>query len=351
MHSGRKRTREHWPSRKYSVGYIYNRGGVAYINIAGYKKSTGLRFVPQNRKAAVDLLDAAVVQYFQPKAKKASGENKRVSDLIQEYSKVHFPNISKSWRYSIKRAVKYCITHDYPLSDVEAIRIEIAENLAAMDYHPNYIRKCAQCIRQIFTYAIGQGYMSINPVTANMIPRKVSMSKKQDTLMTIGEINKIINHLRTKGNIELARLVEFIRITGCRIGEVLKIKWSDIGSESIKIDGKGSRIRYFPIRPFPELEKLLSEMPRSREELFPWKNYTKLSDEIQSAKKYLGIEKSGVFHSIRAARENELINDERIDMNIAAELLGHTRRVQEEHYLEALGPKKLAELIMRNRSK
>lgn len=120
------------------------------------------------------------------------------------------------------------------------------------------------------------------------------------------------------------------------------------------IHGKGNRDRPFPINAFPEIFTVLEELKQFKDtnngKLFKWNSYAKLEKWIRDAVSELGIENKGNFHAIRKMRENQLIQDEDLDLNIVAEILGHIKRVQVKHYLDVLGAKKLTEIILRRKN-
>ena len=103
--------------------------------------------------------------------------------------------------------------------------------------------------------------------------------------------------------------------------------------------------------PFPEVQEILNELKEYKAanngKLFKWNSYSKLEKWIRDVVsiKELGIKTKGSFHSIRKMRENQLISDSNLSLDTVAQLMGHTRRVQEDHYIQELKAQELAERI------
>ncbi|MFW5700256.1 MAG: tyrosine-type recombinase/integrase [Cyclobacteriaceae bacterium] len=342
------RTREHWASPTYTVGFVYNRGGVAYINIADkIIRSTRLKFIPANKKRALDILDQAVGEYLNPPEQQNKHVQHTIYSLIKEYGEIYFPNMSHFNIRNIKQSIGHFIKQDYPLFQIDDIRKHIIENSKLCGLSANTKRRNLQRLKQIFNYAIDEGYIGRNPITKAMLPKE---EKPKLMVFTRGETESLINYFHEK-NYEFSLLIQFISITGVRIQEALKIMWQDVSDTFILIRGKGTKNRYFPLEPFPELVVLLKQIKElNNKKLFRWNTYAKLEKWLRDACKKLEIYEEGKsFHSIRKMRENELIKELRFDLDVTAELMGHTRKIQEAHYLEVLGPEKTAEIIMKRK--
>lgn len=172
-------------------------------------------------------------------------------------------------------------------------------------------------------------------------------------VFTKEELKKITDELTKNKQDELVLLVKLLMITGMRIEESLKLTWSDIGNEAILIHGKGGKERQFPRLLFPELEFILKNLKvkkRKDDRLFSWTSYAKLEKKIKDTCMQLGIyEKGKSFHSIRKYCENHLINNDDFNPYEVAEIMGHTIQIQEAHYKEILGTKRLTEKIFNRR--
>ncbi len=144
-------------------------------------------------------------------------------------------------------------------------------------------------------------------------------------------------------------------IIGVRIEEAIKINWLDISEDAILIHGKGGRDRQFPRLLFPEIESVLNNLKvfekKNNGKLLYWTSYAKLEMKLREACIELGFYEEGKsFHSIRKYCENKLINNDDFNPYEVAEIMGHSIQVQETHYKEILGAKRMTEKIFSRRN-
>lgn len=356
----RPRTRkQRWDHPLYNIGYCFNRDGVVHTNISydnkRYRQATPLNWLPENKKSALKILEERIVSLMNPNDEKDVANDNQVQSvfvLIKKFSEIHVKNLSKTAQRKYSYACSTFIKKDFFLLQVDDIQDHISHNKNRCHLHDNTKRKLLMNLKQLFDYAISRGYMPRNPVIKEMLPKPV---KSKNVVFTFNEVEKLIQYFQETEKIEFSLLIRFIANTGVRIAEAISIKWKDIKDDMILIHGKGNRERQFPIKPFPEVAEILTELIEFKEinngKLFKWNSYAKLEKWIRDAIAELEINKDVNFHAIRKMFENRLINDEDLDSNIVAEILGHSRRIQEQHYLEVLGAKRMEEIIMRRRNK
>jgi integrase len=343
----RKRSRkERWDHKTYNIGFCYNRDGVVYTNIAGLRKSTHLKWLKSNRSEALEILDFRVQKYFNGET--ASIEEETVFGYTFKFLERHSSTKDKDFHRKVKNAVSHFFKKDYMLSDIAGIRDELYTNIGSTTYNTNTLRRALRYISQIFNSAIQEELISKNPVLKNMYPKEVKANRpafgKDDIL-------KLHDYFMGKNDVEVAFLIKFLMITGLRVGEAINIKKSDIHPTYIQIHGKGGIDRQFPTSEdlFPELKPLIEALLAFNtigNKLFSWTTYAKVGLRLRLACVALEIYTEGqAFHAIRKYAENSMIDDSRFDIRIVAELLGHSIRIQEKHYLQRLGADKIAKLL------
>ena len=348
----RPRTRkQRWDHPLYNIGFCINRKGIVYTEINGVRLTTNLKWNPNNKQLALEILEKRVLEHLNPKVEEEPVAKRSVFTLIKEFSKIHFPNVSVATQRKFKQSCSHFLKKDFLLDDFENLKNHIHDNIHKSKLHQNSKQKLLQALKQIFSYAIEEGYMVRNPIKKNAIPKPV---KPEYVIFSVDDVNSLIDYFAQQNKIEFSLFIKFISITAVRVNEAIQIYWSDIDEEKILIHGKGNRDRPFPINAFPEIFPVLEELKQFKDtnngKLFKWNSYAKLEKWIRDAVSELGIENKGNFHAIRKMRENQLIQDEDLDLNIVAEILGHTKRVQEKHYLDVLGAKKLTEIILRRKN-
>ena len=161
----------------------------------------------------------------------------------------------------------------------------------------------------IFNKSIRMGLISSNPVIGvKYLPKPVN-NKRQT--FTDDEIKLLIDSIDYQN---FKQLVMFSFYTGCRIGEIVNLQWSDIKNGVITIAvrtnenneyiflPKNRDTRYIPIS--KELQKLIDDIPFNSETVFVDKNGVKFNVGHVSKlfKKYirkLNLPDNLHFHSIR----------------------------------------------------
>lgn len=161
----------------------------------------------------------------------------------------------------------------------------------------------------------------------------------------------MIAHNREAGRIEFALLLDFLGETALRIGEAMKLHWSDIDAVKIVVDGKGGVEREIPLKPFPHLHEVLEELRsinverNAQEKVFHWRTMPRIQEMMRETCEALGIAPRG-FHALRKMRENEWINEHKLPPHLAAYLCGHSVAVQEKNYRKKPRAAELEKLIL-----
>lgn len=303
-----------------------------------------MAFKQANKPRLMALLEREIYDYLTPPVTQRKADNHTIDSLFIEYTAIRnnqFPDHLRRLRY----AFRHFLTADLSINNIDEIRDHINNNIAATTLSINNSRKILQALQRFFRFAVDEGYIERNPIINTMIPSAVKPDKK---IFSPEEVEQIIEYFADKKP-ELALLIKFISITGARISETINLRWEDINDTRILIHGKGNKDRIFPIKPFPELKQVLNDLRLFDNDgkVFQWDAVTNLQIHLRNACTKLGFrEEKKSFHSIRKMRENQLIIEYGLDMNITAELMGHTRRVQEEHYLDVMKEETLTQKII-----
>lgn len=122
-------------------------------------------------------------------------------------------------------------------------------------------------------------------------------------------------------------LINLMFYSGLRLSEVANLKWNDLKDQSIKIIGKGNKIRYIVIK--DEIFKDLYTLPKTNTYIFTKSNGEKLSskrigDIIHQIVIKSTIKKKITPHSFRRSFATIMINNG-INITIVQKLLGHSK--------------------------
>lgn len=351
--------KDRWYFRKdhpyYNYGYVFERGGKSFVFIKPnnhrkrLRKSLDIPFAAKNKAIALNALETMIVEHNQPVNKLKEGIIS-VYGLFEAYANVKFPNASTNLQYKYTSGFQKIFPEDISIENLGAVTVFIETRITDLQaqYHNNYVRKMLQFVATIFNYHVKRGVLQYNPLFKELYPDEVTAKKE---VYTKNDINNIYNHFIQNNKEELAYLIEFVAITGCRIDEAIKAKWYDVNDDILIIHGKGNRDREFPINVFEDMPLLLEKIKYLKKnnvnnKIFSWIASEKPRKHLRNAVKELNITVTG-FHAIRRFRENQLANELDLPPRIVAALLGHTERIQKKHYLKELSGIQIEKLLQK----
>jgi len=214
---------------------------------------------------------------------------------------------------------------DITINDVEAYKIhrqKAGVNLASINTE-------LRNLKAIFNRCIKWNYIKTNPFIGVAHFKIKTVARPY---LTKEEAQKLFESAEQP----FSDMFQFAAYTGCRIGEVLNLKFADIDFETnrIRIGGteesatKSNKIRYVPM--LDNVRELLHRQPKSKvsDYVFTNKNGYKLlewnvSNKFKAAVKKAGLNHKLVFHSLRhtfcswAAQSG-------MSLNTLKEIVGHS---------------------------
>lgn len=342
----RKNT-ERWSHPLYRVGFCLNRKGTVYTEIRGVRLSTGLVWHDKNRREALQILERRVLEYLHPAAAPKQ-EEKMVSEALAEYLHHYLPTVMPTTRTQVKRAFRIFLPDEVALSDTEGLRRQLVRALENYHGSNDTKRGLLKKIQHFFGYCNRQGWMSVNPAAMIIKPKADAVEVHP---FTREECTRMIAYNRECRRTEFALLLDFLGQTALRIGEAIKLHWSDIDERKIVVDGKGGIEREIPLKPFPHLQEVIEELRQSKsdhrkdDKVFRWNTLPRIQEYLRETCVSLGIEPRG-FHAFRKMRENEWIDEYKFPPHVAAYLCGHSVAVQEKNYRKKPRAAELEKLIL-----
>lgn len=170
------KTKSVWKHPQYNIGYCFNRNEMIYTRINNNVKTTGLRWLPQNKSLALEILRKRIVAHLERKnVMPKFGNTLTLQKLYTEFLDHKRKVISKNRYFIYERAISIFLDYDLVLIDdtVQVIRQRIMSitNELQSHLHINTIKAYLHAIQAIFNYAIEMDYISKNPVTLKFIPK------------------------------------------------------------------------------------------------------------------------------------------------------------------------------------
>lgn len=162
------------------------------------------------------------------------------------------------------------------------------------------------------------------------------VQKKFFTTLNEEELIKL-KEIRTEKNENIWKrnnlILDFLFYTGIRVSELLNLKHSDWGDNSLKILGKGNKVRYIFLP--PNLVKVIN--PYSKDYLFTTERGRKLPREwvyqiIRERTLKAGIKKKITPHTFRRSFAT-LLNNRKCNLTTIQKLLGHSHITTTANYI------------------
>lgn len=162
-----------------------------------------------------------------------------------------FKNFVESWLKTVKKPTVKQHTYDNlefivkqyiikPIGDLELKQIDghliqtlIINKLKEDGYSYQTVRHVYSQLGSIFKYAALRGKLNTNPMAEVVLPKKTLFQNKETRYLSEDERNALVAtcYMRNKNGsffFKNGPFYVFIMYTGCRIGEAIALKWSDI---------------------------------------------------------------------------------------------------------------------------
>jgi integrase len=228
-----------------------------------------------------------------------------------------------------------------------------------LDAHPRWksdwtVSHVVAVVKRPFDWACQQGLIAANPF--KHVRHRPGQPRRP---VTEAEFQALLRGAPGRRGRHFRQALIFLRFTGCRPGELARLKWSDIDLENgalvLRAHKTARRVRKPRVVPLiPVVIKLLVHLRKHNagDHVFvnslgnPW-NRCSLSLRVQRARRRQGIPSDAKLYGVRHRFGTTAIV-RGVDIKTLAQLMGHQSTRMTEHYLHLAGERRhLAESMRR----
>ena len=124
---------------------------------------------------------------------------------------------------------------------------------------PGGANKGLELLRQILNFAIARGYIEKNPahgIRPNRRPKLTRFLSREE----IARLHRVLDAETGKGNREQADIVRLLLLTGCRRGEIVALRWSEVQADGLILADTKTGPRRVPLN--AQARRILDRLPR-----------------------------------------------------------------------------------------
>jgi len=263
-------------------------------------------------------------------------------------------NLAQSTSYLYRIELKQFVERHGQRAAEDITPADIEEQKAAIKERgckPRAINLFVQIVKRMYSWAVEQGLLKENPIR-NV--KRVPKAPPTDRSIKDGDVEKFLEHARKSE--PLGAVCEMLLHTGMRVGELLKLKWSEIDFErrlarvfEHKTAHRGEqRPRTIPLN--DRVMQILQDQPRVAEVVFVGEDGQPLSYNALKCRKDRLEQKHPdmprvTFHQFRHTFATRLAQ-RGVPERVAQEILGHSSKLMTRYYTST-SPEELLDAVGR----
>ncbi|KAE9627957.1 tyrosine-type recombinase/integrase [Parasedimentitalea maritima] len=301
--------------------HVYDKKGILYFQRRGYK-SARIASRPGSKEFALEY--AALLNGAQP----APPSGKTFSSLVTSYERSQrYRNLAPRTARDYDKVLAWVRKKLGPLPVDRMRRKDLIRARDANAEAVRFANYIVQVVRILLEHAIDIGWRDDNPA------KGVSLLKSETPARQSWPPEKIDAFREHAGGRALL-IFELCLGTGQRIGDVLKMRWSDIESDGINVtQGKTGTVLWVPFT--APLSTLISKTPKVGPTICAWgrgkpSSYRSAHELVMNVRKQIGAETYDL-HGLRYAAAAELASLGCSDELIMA-VTGHQTRAMVARY-------------------
>ena len=170
-------------------------------------------------------------------------------DFVEgEWKEAHFDRYKPSSRKSVRSVLSFRLLPAFGSRPLD--RVAPAQVRKWFDAYsrtaPGGANKGLELLRQIMNFAIARGHVEKNPthgIRLNRRPKLTRFLSREE----IDRLHLVLDAQTGMGNRQQADIVRLLLLTGCRKGEILKLRWSEVQADGIVLADSKTGPRRVPL--------------------------------------------------------------------------------------------------------
>ena len=126
---------------------------------------------------------------------------------------------------------------------------------------PGGANKGLELLRQIMNFAIARGHVETNPTRDVKKNRRTPLARFLSR-EEIGRLHRVLDRQTGEGNREQADIVRLLLLTGCRRGEIVRLRWSEVRDGALELGDSKTGPRKVPLN--SQVWRILERRKRGR---------------------------------------------------------------------------------------
>ena len=125
---------------------------------------------------------------------------------------------------------------------------------------PGNANKALKLLRQIMNFAIARGHMEINP-TQGIPPNRRPKLSRFLSREEIARLHRALDRQTGEGRRRQADIIRLLLLTGCRRGEIVGLRWSEVWADGLVLVDSKTGPRRVPLN--AQARRILDRQPRT----------------------------------------------------------------------------------------
>ena len=264
----RPREREYtvWDSKVPGLGVrVRPSGGRSYVllrDVGGRSKRVSIG--PVSTMTVAEARRECLARQASPEPDSASGPTRAplLRDFVaNEWRQAHFDRYKPSTKKGVRSVLEGRMLPAFGSKQLD--RITPAQVRKWFDAFsraaPGNANSALKLLRQIMNFAIACGYIDANPmrgIRRNRRPALTRFLSREE----IGRLHKALDRKTRKGGREQADIIRLLLLTGCRKGEIVRLRWSEVDGDRLVLADSKTGPRTLPLN--TQARRILERQPR-----------------------------------------------------------------------------------------